>query len=136
MAVVSSDVLWELTKKSNAFLIKRDNKQFSSDPYNLTNANTRQFAGISNTKAIGVVNKKKADDKIQFKVKRARKYGVKGKTSHQFTVEVKGTYGGRAAAALASLVENRDSKLAGIALRRMKRLNNTEFPKKSYARKK
>jgi len=54
---VSADLVWELTRSQNAFLVKRTQAggvQFSSDPFNLTNKHSRKYAGYVNDTAIGV----------------------------------------------------------------------------------
>ncbi|KAK2761393.1 hypothetical protein FQN54_001915 [Arachnomyces sp. PD_36] len=54
---VSSDLVWEIARNQNSFLVKRNSgggSQFSRDPRNLTNKNSRKHAGFANTKAIGV----------------------------------------------------------------------------------
>ncbi|KAK8149738.1 hypothetical protein G3M48_005819 [Beauveria asiatica] len=55
---VSSDLIWAIVRDNHCFLSKsRSNggAQFSSDPLNLTNKNTRKHAGFVNDKAIGVL---------------------------------------------------------------------------------
>jgi len=136
MATVSSDVLWELTKNHNSFQIRRDRKDFSSDPYNLANAQTKRFAGIAREDGIGVEHKKK-DGSVVIRLKKRRKYGEKGKTGHETTIEVKrGGFAGRAKNTLASLVENRDASLVAAARQKMAKLHSTEVPKKTISRKK
>ncbi|KAK3944305.1 putative ribosomal protein l28e protein [Diplogelasinospora grovesii] len=59
---VSADVVWEITRASNAFLVKRKTAgggQFSRDPLNLTNKHSRKYAGFVNEKAVGVVPNEK-----------------------------------------------------------------------------
>jgi len=54
---VSNDLIWEITRSQNAFLVKRKSgggSQFSRDPLNLVNKNSRKYAGFVNSKAIGV----------------------------------------------------------------------------------
>ncbi|KAL2216895.1 60S ribosomal protein L28 [Thermoascus aurantiacus ATCC 26904] len=54
---VSSDLIWEITRPQNAFLVKRKTAggvQFSRDPLNLVNKHSRKYAGFVNDKAIGV----------------------------------------------------------------------------------
>ncbi|KAG0648250.1 60S ribosomal [Hyphodiscus hymeniophilus] len=54
---VSSDLIWEITRNQNAFLVKRNTTggiRFSKDPLNLTNTHSRKQAGFVNDKAIGV----------------------------------------------------------------------------------
>ncbi|KAL3469394.1 ribosomal L28e protein family-domain-containing protein [Aspergillus californicus] len=54
---VSSDLIWQLTRTQNAYLVKRNNNggvQFSRDPLNVLNKHSFKYAGYSNTKAVGV----------------------------------------------------------------------------------
>ncbi|PYH98921.1 ribosomal protein L28e [Aspergillus ellipticus CBS 707.79] len=56
-ANVSSDLIWQLTRTQNAFLVKRNSgggSQFSRDPLNLENQHSFKYAGYANTKAVGV----------------------------------------------------------------------------------
>jgi large subunit ribosomal protein L28e len=55
---ISSDLIWEIVRNNNSFLVKSKQNggvQFSRDPLNLYNKNTRKHAGFVNEKAIGVV---------------------------------------------------------------------------------
>ncbi|GAQ03510.1 probable 60S ribosomal protein L28e [Aspergillus lentulus] len=54
---VSSDLVWQITRSQNAFLVKRrtgGGSQFSRDPLNLQNKQSFKYAGYANTKAVGV----------------------------------------------------------------------------------
>ncbi|KAJ9628473.1 hypothetical protein H2203_002372 [Taxawa tesnikishii (nom. ined.)] len=54
---VSSDLIWEITRKQNSFLVKRKQAggvQFDRDPLNLTNVNNRKYSGLANTRSIGI----------------------------------------------------------------------------------
>ncbi|KAL4801729.1 ribosomal L28e protein family-domain-containing protein [Aspergillus unguis] len=54
---VSSDLVWQLTRNQNAYLVKRNNNggvQFSRDPLNVLNKHSFKYAGYANTKAVGV----------------------------------------------------------------------------------
>lgn len=54
---VSSDLIWEIVRSNNAYLVKRKESggiQFSRDPLNLTNVHSRKYAGFVNEKAVGV----------------------------------------------------------------------------------
>merc|ERR1711990_71517 len=46
----SSDLLWALTKKSNAFLVKRNGLQLTSEPNNLMN----KHSGLANLETVGI----------------------------------------------------------------------------------
>merc|ERR1712094_86466 len=50
----SSDLLWALTKKQNAFLVKRNGLQLTSEPNNLMNKHSFKYSGLANLKAVGV----------------------------------------------------------------------------------
>jgi large subunit ribosomal protein L28e len=43
---MSSNLLWELTKNHNAFLVKRNGVTLSSDPANNTGKNIRSHSGL------------------------------------------------------------------------------------------
>ncbi|KAI9923549.1 hypothetical protein ASPWEDRAFT_104135 [Aspergillus wentii DTO 134E9] len=54
---VSSDLVWQITRNQNSFLVKRNTgggSQFSRDTLNLQNKHSFKYAGYANTKAIGV----------------------------------------------------------------------------------
>ncbi|KAE8144550.1 ribosomal L28e protein family-domain-containing protein [Aspergillus avenaceus] len=54
---VSSDLVWQITRTQNAFLVKRNSgggSQFSRDPLNVQNKHSFKYAGYANTKAVGV----------------------------------------------------------------------------------
>ncbi|CAG9329774.1 unnamed protein product [Blepharisma stoltei] len=134
MASVSSDLLWELLRNNNKYLIRRQNTDFSADPYNLVNIHSQKFAGIASTSAIGVATRKKGES-VTLKAKKLRKYGLKGKTQHEVKIAVKkGDYSGRAKSALVSLVESRNPGLAKAASERMQKLHSSEHPKKTITR--
>ncbi|KAL9587563.1 MAG: hypothetical protein Q9212_000140 [Teloschistes hypoglaucus] len=55
--LVSSDLIWEICRCNNAYLVKRSSgggSQFSKDPMNLTNKHSRKYDGFVNTKAVGI----------------------------------------------------------------------------------
>ncbi|ROW12396.1 hypothetical protein VMCG_00519 [Cytospora schulzeri] len=54
---VSSDLVWEIVRNNNSFLVKRNEAggvQLSRDPLNLANKNSRKHAGFINEKAVGI----------------------------------------------------------------------------------
>ncbi|KIV91068.1 hypothetical protein PV10_05653 [Exophiala mesophila] len=54
---VSADLIWEVVRNNNAYLVKRNSSggsQFSRDPFNLTNTHSRTQAGFVNDKAVSV----------------------------------------------------------------------------------
>ncbi|CAG9332637.1 unnamed protein product [Blepharisma stoltei] len=134
MATVSSDLLWELLRGNNKYIIRRNNTDFSTDPYNLVNIHSQKFAGIASTSAIGLASRKKSEP-VTLKAKKLRKYGVKGKTQHEDKITIKkGGYLGRAKSAFVSLVDNRNSSLAKAAAERMTKLHHSEQVKKTITR--
>merc|ERR1711977_80686 len=65
----SSDLLWALTKKNNAFLVKRNRLQLSSEPGNLMNKNSFKYSGLANTEAVDVQDNTKG---ISFSKKNSK----------------------------------------------------------------
>lgn len=43
---ISNDVIWMLTKKNNAHIVKFNGQHFSKNPLNLTNLHNRSASGI------------------------------------------------------------------------------------------
>ncbi|KAI0879552.1 ribosomal L28e family protein [Hypoxylon argillaceum] len=77
---VSADLVWEIVRSNNSFLVKRKASggiQFSRDPLNLTNKNSRKWAGFVNDKAIGVVPAEKGGVKVLSKKVEASKQPAK-----------------------------------------------------------
>ncbi|KAK3333885.1 ribosomal protein L28e [Cercophora scortea] len=68
---VSSDLIWEITRNQNSFLVKAKDcaggVQFSRDPYNLTNQHSRTHAGFVNDKALSIVANEKGGVKVTSK---------------------------------------------------------------------
>jgi large subunit ribosomal protein L28e len=52
--MVSSDLLWQLTKKNNSFLIKRQGAEFSCEKNNLVNLNSPKFSGLIHRKTVSM----------------------------------------------------------------------------------
>merc|ERR1711907_719452 len=50
----SSDLLWALTKKQNAFLVKRNGLTLTSEPGNLMNKHSFKYSGLANIEAVGI----------------------------------------------------------------------------------
>ncbi|KAJ4403216.1 hypothetical protein N0V85_005140 [Neurospora sp. IMI 360204] len=61
---VSADLIWEITRSQNSYLVKRSSgggAQFSRDPLNLTNKHSRKAVGVvAGEKGAVVVTTKKA----------------------------------------------------------------------------
>ena len=53
-AMASSDLLWALTKKQNAFLVKRNGLQLTSEPNNVMGVNSFKYSGLANAETVGV----------------------------------------------------------------------------------
>ncbi|KAJ5099130.1 hypothetical protein N7532_006131 [Penicillium argentinense] len=54
---VSNDLIWQITRNQNAYLVRRNaggGSQFSRDPLNLVNKQSFKYAGYANNKAVGV----------------------------------------------------------------------------------
>ncbi|KAL7626262.1 hypothetical protein AAE478_003032 [Parahypoxylon ruwenzoriense] len=81
--LVSSDLIWEIVRSNNAYLVKRKDAggvQFSRDPLNLTNKSTRKYAGFVNDKAIGVQPAEKGGVKVISKKESAFQKPAKSST--------------------------------------------------------
>ncbi|KAL2383694.1 hypothetical protein RJZ90_002445 [Blastomyces dermatitidis] len=59
---LSDDVVWEIARTQNSFMVKRAGVQFSRDPLNLVNKHSRKAIGINATESgnIAVTTKKPA----------------------------------------------------------------------------
>ncbi|KAI0115092.1 ribosomal L28e family protein [Daldinia grandis] len=80
---VSADLVWELVRSNNSYLVKRKESggiQFSRDPLNLTNVHSRKYAGFVNTKAIGVQPAEKNGVKVISKKESAAQKPAKSTT--------------------------------------------------------
>ncbi|KAK4250527.1 lactate/malate dehydrogenase [Corynascus novoguineensis] len=54
MSNVSADLIWEVSRRQNSYLVKTKTAQFSRDPLNLTNLHSRKAIGISANEKGGV----------------------------------------------------------------------------------
>ncbi|KAI9718966.1 MAG: hypothetical protein M1812_003851 [Candelaria pacifica] len=57
MENISADLVWELVRPNNSYLVKRRSGggvQFSRDPLNLMNKHSRKYEGFVTEKAIGI----------------------------------------------------------------------------------
>merc|ERR1712138_95783 len=68
----SSDLLWALTKKNNAFLVKRNMLQLSSEPGNHMNKNSFKYSGLANHETVDVQDNTKG---ISFSKKNSKNKG-------------------------------------------------------------
>ncbi|KAI1735537.1 ribosomal L28e family protein [Xylaria scruposa] len=85
---VSSDLIWEIVRSNNSFLVKRKASggvQFSRDPLNLTNKHSRKYAGFVNDKAIGVVPAEKNGVKVLSKKTDAVQHPAKSTTETTYS---------------------------------------------------
>jgi hypothetical protein len=138
MATVSSDLLWELTKNNNAFLLKQKQIALSTDPYNLANLHSKKFAGIADTSAVGLSVPRSADVKKRvstIRVKRLAKHGTVGKAGHEVTIKARGGVLLRVKSALIGKLQDRQPSLVKTAEKLLKRLNNIDAPRKVHLRK-
>merc|ERR1712139_516021 len=70
MSAASSDVIWQVTRNNNSFLVKRNFLQLSSDPNNLMGKNSFKFSGIANAEAVGITDDTKG---VTFTKKNAKR---------------------------------------------------------------
>jgi len=64
---MSNDLVWQLVKKNSRYLVKREGIEFTSEPNNLMNINSKKFSGLANTQTVGVQVEK---GKISLKLRR------------------------------------------------------------------
>ncbi|KAI5928629.1 60S ribosomal protein L28 [Camillea tinctor] len=103
---VSPDLIWEIVRGNNSFLVKRKQAggvQFSRDPLNLTNKDSRKYAGFVNPKAIGVAPAEKGGVKIISKKESAYQKPAKAITETTF-------HGGKATKKIYKAVANQTAK--------------------------
>ena len=55
---MSNDLIWELVKGNNRFLVKRDGVTFSKEKGNLMARNSRQFSGLANSRVVHIGSRK------------------------------------------------------------------------------
>ena len=147
---MSNQVLWELTKRNNAFLVNRYGVKLSSDPYNPTGRNLQSHSGFIQQQAVAITATKPVAKKVNltqiglgFK-KRAR-HLLKNKTAfkkakgdhyvsfHRENLNVKaGVH--RAARVIRKKYENRRPGLAKLALRKLVLIHKANLIKKVKAR--
>ncbi|KAI0155839.1 ribosomal L28e family protein [Pestalotiopsis sp. NC0098] len=103
---VSSDLIWEIVRSNNAFLVKRKTAggvQFSRDPFNLTNKHSRKHAGFVNEKAISVAHNEKGG--VQVHTKKAGSAQKPASGTHSTTY-----HGGKSARSSYKAVANQAAK--------------------------
>ncbi|KAI1202573.1 60S ribosomal protein L28 [Nemania serpens] len=94
---VSSDLVWEIVRGNNSFLVKRKASggvQLSRDPLNLTNKNARKWAGFVNEKALGVVPAEKGGVTVLSKKSESSQKPAKAtnETTYSGTKSARKTY--------------------------------------------
>ncbi|KAL1921587.1 uncharacterized protein VTP21DRAFT_11303 [Calcarisporiella thermophila] len=51
---MSADLVWQIIKANNSFLVKRAGVEFSSEPGNLKNLNSYKYSGLANEKVVSI----------------------------------------------------------------------------------
>jgi large subunit ribosomal protein L28e len=85
MSNVSADLIWFCTKKSNSFLVKRQNNTFTSEPGNPTNLYSRKYSGLANKRAVDV--RAAAKDTVQIVMKKSKDQNKPKKSSRVVKVK-------------------------------------------------
>ncbi|KAF3769666.1 ribosomal protein L28e [Cryphonectria parasitica EP155] len=83
---VSSDLVWEIVRHNNSFLVKRKQAggvQFSRDPFNLLNKHSRKHAGFVNDKAVSISTG--GEKGVVFQSKKAKSVNQPAKAGHKTT---------------------------------------------------
>ena len=95
--IMSSDLIWSIVRKNNAFLVKSNGKTLSKEANNVTNENSYKFSGLANTKtvSVNVVNKTKgkytaskvvatvSNGKKTQRISNTHSYGLRSKVNKQ-----------------------------------------------------
>ncbi|CZR58981.1 related to ribosomal protein L28 [Phialocephala subalpina] len=137
---VSADLIWEIVRPSNAFLVKRASSggvQFSRDPFNLTNLHSRKYAGFVNDKAVGVVPAESGKGGVTLITKKAkhpqRPAGAVHKTTFGANKTTRKTYKGIVSSTAKSGYRS-DLRLEAVA--RASAIRQSQTPKKDAPEKK
>ncbi|TAQ89815.1 malate dehydrogenase [Chlorociboria aeruginascens] len=86
--LVSADLIWEIARNQNAFLVKRKSGggvQFSRDPFNLVNVHSRKHAGFVNDKAVGVIPAEGDKGGVTLITKKSKHAQRPGSHTHKVT---------------------------------------------------
>eukprot|EP00013_Stygamoeba_regulata_P027686 CAMPEP_0177657230 /NCGR_PEP_ID=MMETSP0447-20121125/16065_1 /TAXON_ID=0 /ORGANISM="Stygamoeba regulata, Strain BSH-02190019" /LENGTH=137 /DNA_ID=CAMNT_0019161553 /DNA_START=49 /DNA_END=462 /DNA_ORIENTATION=+ len=70
---MSSDLVWQIVRNNNSFLVKRNGIQLSREKNNLRNVNSYKYSGLANAKSVGV----QAGAKGVVLTKRSRRHARK-----------------------------------------------------------
>mmetsp|Transcript_27745 Transcript_27745/g.42741 ORF Transcript_27745/g.42741 Transcript_27745/m.42741 type:complete len:132 (-) Transcript_27745:44-439(-) len=61
---MSSELTWQLIRKHNSFITRRDGATFTSEPNNLMNKHSFKYSGLANKHAVGVDFNRDASGKV------------------------------------------------------------------------
>merc|ERR1712137_792313 len=75
---MSSELTWQLIRKHNSFIRRRDGATFSAEPNNLTNKHAFKWSGLANKNAVGLEVNRDEDGNI----KRGAVLSIKSKKSN------------------------------------------------------
>ncbi|KAG5947837.1 hypothetical protein E4U60_002614 [Claviceps pazoutovae] len=131
---MSSDLVWEIVRNSHCFLSKSNSNggvQFSRDPLNLTNKNSRKHAGFVNAKAVGIIPNQKGGVTVISKKTTDATKPVKAfiKTTHGGNKTSRKTY--KAVANLTAKSSYRPD-LRSAAVERVSAIRRSQRPVKAY----
>lgn len=57
-ANVPGEMLWDVVRRSNAYMVRRDGVTFSKERHNLRNEHSYKYSGLAQPKTVGVVEEK------------------------------------------------------------------------------
>lgn len=77
MSNVSADLVWQCTRKHNAFLVKRNGIVLTSEPGNPTNINSAKYSGLASKNAVDV---KATKDTVTITMKKSKDQNKPGKS--------------------------------------------------------
>ncbi|KAF7503493.1 hypothetical protein GJ744_003684 [Endocarpon pusillum] len=138
---ISSDLIWEIARNQNAYLVKRRNGghayYFSRDPLNLVNQHSRTHAGFVNEKAVGVHAGPNGEG-VTLMTKKAKKNGNRPASSLNTVAWGKGTPGRKIFKGIANYTAKNGYRpdLRGPAVSRASAIQGSQKAKKDTPAKK
>ncbi|KAJ1263858.1 hypothetical protein BS78_09G219100 [Paspalum vaginatum] len=88
MATVPGDLIWQVVRKNNAFLVKQFGNgnakvQFSKEPSNLYNVHSYKYSGLANTKTVTIQPAAGKDSAVVLSTTKTKKQNTPAKLSHK-----------------------------------------------------
>ena len=129
---MSSDLIWQLTRKHNSFLVKRNGVTFTTEPGNLTNTLSYKTSGLASKKTVNIVPSqanKAGRVGIEITTKKIKTPASKVVKSRQVSVIAKPAR--TTAKSVKALVQAYRPDLVNLALARAGRIHASQQPIKA-----